>query len=1233
MGQIRRAIGSHTRRVTAAVLLLTGLVTTVPMLAGIASAHHPDITASAACTGVVSWTSTAWAGETDKPKTAKNENELSRTNADIEISLQIVSGTGTVPAVVHGAYSKANGYTFGGTFTWPTGATAISVKATARAKWANGVSSGDSRMTSNIAKPTNCAGAPSVAMAVSCVAGTPGNGDGKVIFTFTNNGVGPFATAVSYTIPAFNGTAATTFSVAKGATLTKTYTPIVDGDYTVLITSTTAPTTQTQTFTIDCDSPVPSVSNKTSCKADNGKVVVTLSNNGGESVGFTVTPPTGGASTNHNVAAGGTKKVTFIGLADGTYTIVITANGVNYDQTFTVDCDHPAPVVTSVASCDDTSHDGSITITLSNLAGTEAATFNVTNPFTNAVEAVVVGVGGSTIRTFSGFSDGSHSVVIAVPGDETNFTQTFTVACDLSPSFSYASECLDGDGVVTVTLKNDGDDVNATFILQGTQYVLAPGETKVVPLPPFTDGVKSIKLSVNGVGKNFDLVIDCDRPGQPAVDVTQVCANEDGTVTLTLQNIGGQLPLTFIVNDVPYDVPAASSLDVDVAGLNDGSTTIVITQNGEHFDKTVTVACDMAPTVDHSESCVEGEAGISNGKVVITLNNNGDDASIVFTVNGKLTDPVPPKSSLVVTIDDLADGPHAFTVSGGGKSFDFPVTTACDHPGTPSITTEQACVSVDGQVIVRLTATGGEKPVIFLVNGKEYPVPANTTVVATVSGLDDGPQQITVIAGAMDLSFDVTVKCDVPPKVTAAAVCMNYDGTISVLLENLGDDVSVTFLVGTETRVLAPGEKATVTVSGLADGPYSITLSINGAPQAPIAGVTKCDPVVGVTAVCNTVDTEGVASLYWYTVSNTAATELTLTWDGGSATIPLGGTTDIASTTKPLSLKYLGVEIASAPAADVICSRGITFTKVLNGQPPTGETYTIRVSRLDGEAGYQEVRTFNLQAGVPVTVSLPSTLDPAGIDYKFEEINAGTAATSSLSPDQLKLSGNLGETISVVVTNNYSSIQITKQSLTPSVLPGGTISYTLQATNTGALLLDPVVIYDRLPAQVSYQSVSVEGDRATCALAESTRPQLLVCTMLDSLPAGAVTKLITLTVKADDNVASGTSVLNQAKVLGTYADTLVAQPVETDLSCLPVVAGKVCDLSSTVGVPVGEVSQGGPTPTTTAAPTTTSTISSSSPLGQLPRTGGSSTMPLLALALGLASFGVVLLVSRRRTAS
>ena len=53
------------------------------------------------------------------------------------------------------------------------------------------------------------------------------------------------------------------------------------------------------------------------------------------------------------------------------------------------------------------------------------------------------------------------------------------------------------------------------------------------------------------------------------------------------------------------------------------------------------------------------------------------------------------------------------------------------------------------------------------------------------------------------------------------------------------------------------------------------------------------------------------------------------------------------------------------------------------------------------------------------------------------------------------------------MTNGYASVQIDKASSTAKVDPGGQITYTLQATNTGGLTLSPVVVNDRLPSMVA----------------------------------------------------------------------------------------------------------------------------------------------------------------------
>ncbi len=746
---------------------------------------------------------------------------------------------------------------------------------------------------------------------------------------------------------------------------------------------TSGSTDLSQTFSIDCDSPVPSTSLTQACANGDGQVEVTLTNAGGEAVVFDVTDPKTGTVEHVTVNADSSAKRTFSGLADGNYTLTVKVGNTDLSKPFTIDCDHAQPKVSSEVAC--TANDGSVTITLDNTDGTEAVIFHVTNPITNVVEDVTVLAGASTTRTIGGFSDGLHSVLVTADGQD--FLQTFTVSCDTPSSVTY------------------------------------------------------------------------------------------------------------------------------------------------------------------TQTCVEGDNGIADGKVVVTLHNNNDDAVVTFIVDGD-SYPVDPNGSFDVSITGLPDGPNHITVttSADGPDIGFDVTVTCDHSGEGAVSYVAGCANYDRVVSVTLTAIGGEKAVEFTINGVPH--------------------------------------------------------------------------------VLAPGATETFDIAGFAYLSNHITVAINGKSLADIVVETNCDPNFAVTPICNTVDTSGEISQYWYSITNSESADVSVSWDGGSATVPAGQSVVVGSTSATLILLYNDVEIARSAAAEATCERTVIFTKELHGQPLASETYSIRVSRLVGDT-YVEETTFSLNAGETKTINLPSTLDPAGIDYKIEEINAGTASTSAISPNQLTLAGHLGETIAVVVTNGYAAVQIDKTTSTTSVLPGGQITYTLQAMNTGGLTLDPVVITDRLPVSAEFVSATVAGSAGQCSLAQTTRPQLISCTMTGSLAPGASASPITVIVKIDATISAGTTIVNQAMVHGAFTagdgTATLAEKVNNagaaggDLSCVPVISGTVCDLSTKIGVPVTQIQVSPPTPAT-----------ATQTLAELPRTGAANLGATLALGFGAVLLGGALLVSKRR---
>jgi uncharacterized repeat protein (TIGR01451 family) len=1193
------------RRICTAILVLLGAIIVVPAFGGTVSAHHSNIEASVACSGTVTWKATSWA------------TGPSGTNSDIRVFKQI--GAAAPVQIGSGQFNNANAYQFTGTFTWPANTASMVISSKPFAPWGNGVVS-NTGSSVTITKPANCPSQPGVARSVSCVNTAPGNGSGTVVVTLTN-AAGPYGAPVTFKVFAVDQTTGgTNYVVNSGATTPVTFTGIADGSHFVKVLVVGPPEVdKTQNFDVDCDSPLPSVTKSATCANGNGEVVVTLTNAGGEAVTFKVTNPTTLAVEDVVVNANSFKTRTFSGFADGTYTVTIKVGAADYSQTFTVDCDHPAPSASSTVAC--ANNDGSVTVLLTN-TGTESVVFHITNPANNVVENVTVGIGATVPRTYSGFSDGTNKVTIDADGKD--YSQTFTVKCDTAPSFSHTETCVNGDGKVDVTMKNDGDDVNAVFILNGVTYTLAPGITQVVTIGNLADGSYTIPLFVNGADKKFTIVVDCDRPGQPAVEIATSCVNEDGQVIVTLKNIGGQLPIVFTVQSTNYTVPANSNLLVTVSGVLDGPGQIInIKQGATDFSKPVNFSCDKAPTIDRIQTCVEGTGGVSNGQVVITLHNNGDDVPVTFTV-GTTQYTVAPKGFTNVTVGGLADGLNHITVTAPGYDLSFDITVACDHPGDGTATVVPACVNADGQLTITLVATGGEKPIDFTVQGVHYSVAPGATLPVVLSGLLDGNTPIEIHAGLKDLSFVASTSCDLAPTFSYVQACANFDDTVTVTLANPGDDVNVLFTVNGVDYTLVPGQTFPVLVGPLADGVNTITIAINHVAKPNIVVQSLCNPTFAVVAVCNSGSGEGAS--HWFTVTNTKDVDVTVNYNGGtgSVTIPAGQSATVSTSSTTLVLTHNGETLATANASGALCEKTIIFTKELIGQPVTGETYTIRVSRLVG-ATYVEETSFTINAGESKTIHLPSTMDPAGIDYKFEEIVKGSASTTTVSPDQLNLSGNLGETISVVVTNGYASVQIDKASSTPTVVPGGQITYTLQSTNTGGLTLNPVVVTDRLASTIKLISASVAGGAGTCDLTEPARPQLLTCTMSDALAPGAQTAVITVVVEADTTVQAGETILNQAMVHGAYASDAVMSGIgvgDSNLSCIPVRAGTVCDLSAEVSVPVSNaiVASSPPVPTVASEPVVV----------ELPRTGASHIKEMLVIAFGGILLGGAMLIGRRR---
>ncbi len=410
-------------------------------------------------------------------------------------------------------------------------------------------------------------------------------------------------------------------------------------------------------------------------------------------------------------------------------------------------------------------------------------------------------------------------------------------------------------------------------------------------------------------------------------------------------------------------------------------------------------------------------------------------------------------------------------------------------------------------------------------------------------------------------------------------------------------------------------------------------------PDLP-AGSGDCKPLVTVTGVCYEINADRSVWGFWYQVTNGEDQPVTISWDADrSATIPANGTLTIDGDAAGISIMVGGKVVATNGATvTTLCTKDVTFTKDVQGPGPGADTqYLIKVSRFvpgAGAEGYVGELQFSLLDNETKTISLPSTLNPSGIQYKFQEVEDGGAQQSSVSPDGFIAAGYRGESISVTIVNSFAAVQILKNVSATALSPNQEITYTLDVTNTGAITLDPVLVDDRMPELITYVGYQVEGGAGTCELTEASKPQLVSCALDGSLAPGAAAPRITLLVKVDANIRPGDAVVNQARVRGTFAPVVsgalpgrLTEAVSTDLTCEPT-ENQVCDLSARVG------STGAEQTTTTVLPTTTLVDQQAVPpttiVAELPKTGTNSTsnVSLAALLLLLAG-GLGLIVARR----
>jgi large repetitive protein len=673
--------------------------------------------------------------------------------------------------------------------------------------------------------------------------------------------------------------------------------------------------------------------------------------------------------------------------------------------------------------------------------------------------------------------------------------------------------------------------------------------------------------------------------------------------------------------------------------------TTTVTNTGQTPYTAISIDASFVGSLDDAN--YNGDAAASSGTLVLnpgtgTIRWTGDlPVGAVLTVTGSFTvrDPDPGNKTMTSVVRSAVPGNNCPT---GGTDPACTATVTVLIPGLAILKTADTATTTPG-------ATVGYT--ITLTNNGQTPYPA-ATVADDLSGLlsmaaynnDASATTGTLTYTAPTLSWTGALA-------TGATVAITYTITVNSpasgtrLLTNPvtsttpgsncpngGTDpactVTVTVLVPALT-ITKTADTAT-TVPGATVG-YTITITNTG--QTTYTGATATDTLTDVlddaaytnnaTATTGTV-TYTAPALTWtgdlavgatatitYTVAvtNPATGDHTLTNPVTSTTTgnncPDAGTDPACTTTVTVLIPALHI-VNTADVATTTPGSVIRFTATFTNTGPTpytGIQIAINAADVfdDATRNGNEVASSGTLTVVGAVVTWTGDIPIGGVVTVTGTVTVNnpdngnrtlTSTITTTTPGTNCPAGAPGPDCAVAVLVLIPGLTITKTANSPNTTPGGTVGYTITATNTGQTTYTATTITDNLTGLLD-DATFTNNATATTGTLTYTAPTL---TWTGDLPIGA-TATITYTVTAD-NPQTGEFVLTN-----TVTSTAPAN------NCPPASTDPHCTATVVVLIPQLSITKTADTATITAGQSINYTITVTN-TGQTPYTGATFDDPL-----------------------
>lgn len=757
---------------------------------------------------------------------------------------------------------------------------------------------------------------------------------------------------------------------------------------------------------------------------------------------------------------------------------------------------------------------GSVTYTITAAnAGPSNTTATVADTFPASLTCTwtCVGAGGGTC-TASGSGNISDSVNLPSGG-----SVTYSAACAISP-------------VATGTLSN-------TATVTGAATDPTPGNNSATDSDTLTASADLSITKTDGV-----------TTATPGGSVTYTISAANAGPSNTTGTVADTFPATLTCT---WTCVGAGGGTCTASGSGNINDSVNLPSGGS---VTYTAACTIAPAATGTLSNTATVTGVANDPV--PANNSATDTDTL----GASADLSITKTDGVTNVTAGGSTTYTITASNVGPSTANGATVADTFPA--ALTCTWTCVGAGGGTCTA-SGSGNINDTVNLPNGGSVTYTAACTIAPAATGSLSNTATVTEPAGTTDptpgnnsatdidalgASADLSItKTDGVTTVTAGGAT-----TYTITASNAGPSTATgatvvdTFpasLTCSWTCVGAGGGTCTAAGSG------NINDTVNLPSGGSVTYTASCTiSALATGSLANTATVAAPAGVTDTTPGNNSATDtdtiagngdLAITKTDGVATVTAGGSTTYtitASNTGPSSAT--GATVADTFPATMTCN----WTCVGAG----GGTCTA-----SGSGNIND--TVNLPSGGSVTYTASCTISAAATG-SLSNTATVTAPAGFTDPTPGNNSATDTDTISV-----STDLSITKTDGVTTVTAGGSVTYTITASNAGPSDATGATVADTFPASLTCTWTCGGAGGGTCTAAGSGN----INDTVDVPRGGSVTFTATCAVASN---ATGT-LTNTATVAapGGVTDPNPANNSATDTDTIAAPLGAVLSATKTVG--------------------------------------------------------------------